>query len=229
MLKADNGAPNCPYWAPKPEPEHRGLTVKMTCGETHDWDTSQPEVAEIMLHGVVVFPEPVVHVGEPKNEDEVCKVLNAVYGGEWGFWSNSDRATEGYAEWLEWFHSASHNFSIPADPSHIQFVRWAWDVCGLPIPGTVGTYFRKDVKMVNPKHLVHQYLAPDDYLIHTRAVTAIVERITEAKWKYEGWSNLSSSGDIGIYAKNKIGDDKVGNHFILPINKDQYYRFRKIN
>ena len=84
------------HFTVKPDP--RGLKVEMVCGDTHEWDTEQPSIKSVTLHGEQVYPseEPVITgklLGD--NPENIAKLLSRVTGEEWRYDMNSSYNRDG--------------------------------------------------------------------------------------------------------------------------------------
>jgi len=84
------------HFTVKPDP--RGLKVEMVCGDIHKWDTEQPSIKSVTLHGEQIYPseEPVITgklLGD--NPENIAKLLSRVTGEEWRYDLNASYNRDG--------------------------------------------------------------------------------------------------------------------------------------
>ena len=77
------------HFTVKPDP--RGLKVEMVCGDIHKWDTEQPSIKSVTLHGVQIYPNSDIvssitgDLNHDDNYNNIVTLLDKVTGDKWAF------------------------------------------------------------------------------------------------------------------------------------------------
>lgn len=128
-----------------------GVFISTDCGETHHVVPTQ-QVKEILLKGERIYPSRIFK--EPQTKEEVRLMLNRILGGEWEFWTNSEKKNADYFTYLKWLHQANIDvgctFKVPANPNDQVITPYAFYMGNRRLDNHISIWRRKGATMVAP-------------------------------------------------------------------------------